>query len=207
MTPPPILNSAGRTAIQIFRQHHGLLRTGEAIRQGIHPATLYALRDAGRLEPLSRGLYRLADLPPLSNPDLTVVARRFPKAVICLISALAFHNLTDQVPHVIDIAISSHAERPVLAYPPLRVFWFSEAALQAGAEVHTIDHTPILITCPEKSLADIFKYRHKLGSDVALEALKFYLRRRRRPQVDKLLEYARVCRVEKVMRPYLEALL
>ena len=163
-------------ALDIFRQHNGQLRTSEALRLGIHPATLYALRDAGELDQIGRGLYRLADLPPLSNPDLVVVARKIPQAVICLISALAFHELTLQIPHVVDIALASHTERSILK-----------------------------IYGPEKSLADAFKYRNKIGLDVALEALKFF---RKRPtfNADKLLHYARICRVEKIMRPYLEAL-
>ena len=102
------------TALAIFRRHGGVLRTSEAIRQGIHPRTLYAMRNSGEIQSLSRGLYRLADLPPLSNPDLVIVARKFPQAVICLVSALAFHELTTQVPHAIDVALPSRAECPVL---------------------------------------------------------------------------------------------
>ncbi len=116
------------TALAIFRRHGGVLRTSEAIRQGIHPRTLYAMRDSGKIQSLSRGLYRLADLPPLSNPDLVIVARKFPHAVICLVSALAFHELTTQVPHAIDVALPSRAEHPVLDYPPIRTFWFSGRA-------------------------------------------------------------------------------
>ncbi len=192
-------------ALDIFRQHNGQLRTSEALRLGIHPATLYALRDAGELDQIGRGLYRLADLPPLSNPDLVVVARKIPQAVICLISALAFHELTLQIPHVVDIALASHTERSILKQPPIRVYWYSGLAFTEGVEVHQIDAVPVKIYGPEKSLADAFKYRNKIGLDVALEALKFF---RKRPtfNADKLLHYARICRVEKIMRPYLEAL-
>lgn len=192
-------------ALDIFRQHNGQLRTSEALRLGIHPATLYALRDTGELDQISRGLYRLADLPPLSNPDLVVVARKIPQAVICLISALAFHELTLQIPHVVDIALASHTERAILKQPPIRVYWYSGLAFTEGVEVHQIDAVSVKIYGPEKSLADAFKYRNKIGLDVALEALKFF---RQRPtfNADKLLHYARICRVEKIMRPYLEAL-
>lgn len=192
-------------ALDIFRQHNGQLRTSEALRQGIHPATLYALRDAGELDQIGRGLYRLADLLPLSNPDLVVVAWKIPQAVICLISALAFHELTLQIPHVVDIAVASHTERPILKQPPIRVYWYSGQALTEGVEIHSIDAVPVKVYGPEKTLADAFKYRHKIGLDVALEALKMY---RRRPisHLDQLLHYARICRVENIMRPYLEAL-
>ena len=195
-----------QVALDLFRQHGGTLRTAEALRLGIHPRTLYALRDSGALQRLSRGLYRLADLPPLSNPDLVLVARKVPQAVICLISALAFHELTIQVPHAVDVALRSGSARPTLDYPPLRTFWFSGPAWSEGVAVHQIDDTPVRIYGPEKSVADSFKYRRKIGPDVALEALKLY-RQHREFDVGKLLHFARICRVEKVMRPYLEALL
>jgi predicted transcriptional regulator of viral defense system len=198
--------SSTQIALDIFRQHGGTLHTHEALRLGIHPRTLYALRDSGALQQLSRGLYRLADLPPLSNPDLVIVARRLPQAVICLVSALDFHGLTTQIPHTVDVALRSGSGRPALDYPPLRTFWFSGPAWSEGIEVHQVDETPVRIYGPAKSVADCFKYRRKIGPDVALEALRLY---RRRPgfQVDVLLQYARICRVERVVRPYLEALL
>jgi predicted transcriptional regulator of viral defense system len=199
-------NTNADKALSIFRKHNGQLRTSEALRLGIHPGTLYALRNAGQLDQIGRGFYRLADLPPLSNPDLMVVASKIPQAVICLISALAFHELTLQIPHAVDIAVASHTERPVLRQPPIRVYWFSGQALTEGIEVHQIDAVPVKIYGPEKSLADAFKYRNKIGLDVALEALKFY-RQRRTFNANQLLFCARICRVEKIMRPYLEALL
>jgi predicted transcriptional regulator of viral defense system len=199
-------SKAIQNGIALFRQHGGTLRTAEVLRLGIHPRTLYAMRDSGVLERLSRGLYRLADLPPLSNPDLVTVALKVPQAVVCLVSALAFHELTTQVPHAVDIALHRRAERPRLDYPPLRISWFSGPAWSEGIEIHLVDDTSVRIYGPEKSVADSFKYRRKIGLDVALEALKLY---RQCPDFDvsKLLRYARICRVEKVMRPYLEALL
>ncbi len=195
-----------QNAITVFRQHGGTLRTAEALRLGIHSRTLYAMRDSGVLEQLSRGLYRLAELPPLSNPDLVTVAQRVPQAVICLVSALAFHELTTQIPHAVDVALHNRAGRPRLDYPPLRIFWFSGPAWSEGVETHQVDDIPVRIYGPEKSVADSFKYRRKIGLDVALEALKLY---RQHPgfDVSKLLHYARICRVEKAMKPYLEALL
>ena len=195
-----------QNAITIFRQHGGTLRTAEALRLGIHPRTLYAMRDSGVLEQLSRGLYRLAELPPLSNPDLVTVALKIPQAVICLVSALAFYELTTQIPHAVDVALHNRAERPRLDYPPLRVFWFSGPAWSEGIETPQVDDIPVRIYGPEKSVADSFKYRRKIGLDVALEALKLY-RQHHGFDVSKLLYYARICRVEKVMKPYLEALL
>jgi predicted transcriptional regulator of viral defense system len=204
--PPEDLLSPAQMAPELFRLHGGTLHTAEALRLGIHPRTLYALRDAGVLLRLSRGVYRLADLPPLANPDMVIVAQRLPNAVICLVSALAFHELTTQIPHAVDVALGAGSARPTLDYPPLRTFWFSGLAWNEGREVHHLDDTPVRIYCPEKTVADCFKYRHKLGMDIALEALRLY-RKRRDFNVGTLLRYARVCRVEKVMRPYLEALL
>ena len=184
----------------------GMFRAGEAIKAGIHPRTLYAMRDKGVIECIGRGLYRLADLAPLGNPDLATVALKIPKGVICLISALAYHELTTEIPHEIYLALPRGTEPPRLEYPPLRVFWFGASAFEKGIEHHDVDGIALKVYSSEKTLADCFKYRNKIGLDVVLEALKFY-RQRKRFQVNELMNYARVCRVEKIMRPYVEALL
>jgi len=128
-----------------------------------------------------------------------------PGAVICLISALAFHELTTQVPHAVDIALNKGDEPPRLDYPPLRLYWFSGPAYSEGVDTHVIDGTPVRIYSPEKTIADCFKLRRRVGLDVALEALKAYCQR---PgfDPDTLLHYARICRVESVIKPYLEVL-
>ena len=191
-------------ARKVFEDRGGTLRTNEALAEGIHPRTLYAMRDAGELEQLARGLYRLADLPPMSEPDLATVAKRIPQGVVCLISALAYHELTTQVPHEVHLALPRSARRPKLDYPPLHVYRFSRAAFDAGIEAHVIDNVPVRVYGPEKTLADCFKYRNKIGLDVAIESLRSY-RGRRGARLQMVLEYARTCRVEKVVRPYLEA--
>ncbi len=198
-------NAFGEAAF-IFREHGGILRTMEAIRLGVHPRTLYAMRDVGALERLARGLYRLADLPPLGNPDLVVVALRVPDGVLCLLSALAVHGITTQIPHEVYVAIKRGGEPPRLEYPPVRVFWFTGRAFTEGVEVHNLDGVEVGVYGAAKTVADCFKYRNKIGLEVALEALKLYLREKRgRP--DELVRFARVCRVDNVMRPYIEALL
>mgnify|MGYP006424792285 CR=1 FL=1 len=194
-----------REAISIFHEHGGLLRTKEARELGIHPRTLYSLRDAGTLEKLSRGLYRIADLPPLENPDLTILAARSEAARICLISALDFHDLTSEVPHSVDIALPRERRPPKLEYPPVRVFRMSGASLHEGIESHSIDGADVKIFCPAKTVADCFKFRSRIGLDTALEALRFYLERRP-GTVQNLIHYSRICRVESVMTPYVEAL-
>lgn len=167
---------------------------------------LYSLRDKGVIEQVTRGVYRLAELPPVGNPDLVAVSLRFPSAVICLISALAFHELTTQIPHEISVAVLRGSRPPSLDYPPVHAYKFSEAAFKAGVEEHQIDGVTIRIYSPEKTLVDCFKFRNKIGMDIALEALKLY-RSKKMFNLNMMLHYARICRVEKVMKPYLEATL
>jgi len=193
-------------AASVFRKHGGVLRTMAAVRLGVHPRTLYGMREAGVLERLGRGLHRLADLPPLGNPDMIAVALRVPDGVICLLSALAFHEITTQIPHEICVALKRGAEPTRLEHPPVRVFWFTGKAFTEGVETHQMDGVNVRVYGAAKTVADCFKYRNKLGLDVAIEALKLYLRERHgRP--GELVRFARACRVEKVMRPYVEALL
>lgn len=191
---------------EVFRIHGGLLRTSRALNLGIHPRTLYQMREAGVIEALSRGLYRLTHLPPHTQPDLALVGLKIPNGVICLISALAFHKLTTQIPHEVHVALKQGSEKPRLTYPPTRFFWLSKSAFSEGVERHPVDAVTLKVYGMEKTVADCFKFRHRLGLDVALEALKRY-RERNRPQTQLLLKYARINRVERVMKPYLEALL
>jgi predicted transcriptional regulator of viral defense system len=190
---------------ELFRSRGGVLRMSEALRLGITRKTLYTMRDDRLLEQLSRGVYRLKGLPPLGNPDLVMVATRIPRGVVCLVSALAYHELTTQIPHEVYVAVERGSERPGLDYPPVRLFWFSDAAFREGIEVHKLDKVSVRIYSREKTIADCFKFRHKLGMDVVLEALRLWSERPGR-NVEVLLAHARQCRVERVMRPYLEAI-
>jgi predicted transcriptional regulator of viral defense system len=194
------------TAKKVFRDRGGVLKTGEALSAGIHPRTLYEMERSGILEKLARGLYRIADMPPLGNPDLVSVALKVPNGVICLISALAYHKITTQIPHEVYLALNRGAEPPRLEHPPIRVFWFTGQAFTQGIENHKLDGVQVRIYSPEKTIADCFKYRNKIGLDTALEALKLY-REGKRFKLDDLMRFARACRVDKVIRPYLEALI
>lgn len=189
---------------EIFRKHGGQLRMSEAIKYGITRYMLYSLRDKGIVEQVSRGIYRLVELPPISNPDLVTVSLRFPDTVICLISALAYHDITTQIPHVVSVAVSRNSRIPSLDYPPIQAHRFSNKAYNSGIEAHLIDGASVKIYCPEKTLADCFKFRNKIGMDVTLEALKLYKERKKFKPIE-LLDYAKICRVAMVMRPYLEA--
>lgn len=192
-------------ALRIFRQHDNILHTSQAIRLGIAPRTLYALYDAGLLAKVTRGVYRLVEAGPLSNEDLIQVALRIPKGVICLISALAFHNLTTQIPHQVYVALPLDAEKPRLTHPPVRLFWLSELVYSAGIKKHLMDGVTVSIYNREKTIADCFKYRNKIGLDIALEALKEGLRKD--CDIELIMKYARIDRVERIIRPYMEALL
>lgn len=195
-----------KKAIAVFRQHGGVLRTAEAIRQSIHPRTIYEMRDSGLIEPISWGLYRLSSLPPLSAPDLASVSLQVPGGVICLISALAFHDITTQVPHEVYIALQHGSTRPKIEHPPVRIFWLSGKAFSEGIETRMIDDIQVRVYSPEKTIADCFKYRNKIGLDVALESLKLYLQLKKK-DINKLVHYSRICRVEKVILPYIEAII
>lgn len=143
-----------RRARALLHPKTGTFRTGEAIKVGIHPRTLYAMRDQGVVERLGRGMYRFADMPSMENPDLATVGMKIPKGVVCLISALSWHEMTTEIPHDIYLALPRGAEPPRLDYPPLRIFWFSGPAFEEGIEHHDLDGIAMKVYSPEKTLAD-----------------------------------------------------
>jgi len=192
-------------AIEVFRNHGGVMRMADASRAGVSRRTLYSMRDSGQLEQLARGLYRLADMSPLSEPDLVTVAKKVPQGVIYLISALAVHEMTTQIPHEVWIAIPRNNEPPRFDHPPTRTARLSELAYGIGIETHEFDGFEVKVYSREKTLVDCFRKRNDIGTDVVLEALKFY-KSQGRTNFDLVLRYATQLRAEKAMRPYLEAL-
>lgn len=200
------MTTAETTAIQKIKELGGTFRSSVLLQQGVSPRTLYSLRDSGVLEQLSRGTYHLVEQGALSNPDLVTVALRVPQGVICLISALSVHGLTTQIPHAVSIAITKTMRNPAISYPPLNVYRYDESSFQAGIERHLIGGVSISVYCPEKTLADCFKFRNKIGMDVVLEAVKRY-RGKGTLKIAELMKYADICRVANIMRPYLESLL
>jgi len=195
-----------RVAVELIKSRNGWIRMAEAIEAGINRRTLYSLRDDGVIETISRGVYRLSDAGPLSQPDNVTVAMRAPGAVVCLISALSFHEITTQIPRAVDIAVLSGTTIPRISWPPVQVYRFREPSFGMGITKHVIDDAVVKIYDVEKTLCDCFKFRRYLGMEIVLEALKFY--RKRKPlKVSNIMKYARACRVENVIRPYLEATL
>jgi len=191
---------------KIFATNNGILRASKAIELGVPKHTLYEMVKTGELVREAQGIYRLSETPMPGNPDLVNLSLRVPRAVFCLISALYFHELTTQIPHQVYFALPRDVKTPKIGHPPIRVFHFSVEAYQAGIVEHELDGVKVKIYDREKTIADCFKFREKIGMDVALEAVKDYLRQPK-VNISLLMEYARINRVEKVMRPYLEALL
>lgn len=194
-----------QTAKDIFQKRHGILRRVEAIKLGVPEYVIYEMTKSGDLIKEARGLYRLAESEPLSDPDLVQTSLLIPKGIVFLISALYFHRLTTQIPHWIYLALPRGTNYPKVEYPPVKAFMRSEKQYAAGVEEHTIDGIKVRVYGKEKTVADCFAYRHEVGKDIALEALKDYMSGRSR-NLNKLMEYARVNRVEKLILPYLETL-
>ena len=194
-----------QAALETFRQHGGVMRTSQALTQGIHPAALYRLVADGQLMRLARGLYRLASAREFSNPDLAVVAAKAPDAVVCLISALAFHGITTQVPRVVHLAVPRGRYAGLrLRTPPVKIYRFDVATFNQGIDLHLIDEVPVRIYGVARTIVDCFKYRNKLGLDIAIEALRF-ARARKRTSNREILHFAQLLRQDRVMASYLES--
>jgi predicted transcriptional regulator of viral defense system len=212
----PVKKAGKRGAPKVIKPS-GAARTLEAVRQtgvirprdlagtGGHRAHLQQLLQQGLVERSGRGLYTLPDAEITEHHSFAEACKRVPHGVICLLSALRFHNLTTQAPFEVWLAIDRKARLPRTDTPPLRIVRFSGAALSEGVEEHLIEGVTVRVYNPAKTVADCFKYRNKIGLDVALEALR-ECRRERRATMDEVWRYAVVCRVANVMRPYLEAL-
>lgn len=190
----------------IFADHGGVMRTGEALEAGIHRRTLYWMRDQGLLDVLSRGVFLLSTAELPESPDITAVMRRTPRAVLCLVSALAYHEIGTQIPHAVQIALPRGVRPPTFEYPPVQVFKMADAAFAAGVEEHLMGATKIRVFSVAKTVADCFKYRNRIGLDVAVEALREVVRKRAASPAE-IMDFARVDRVESVIDPYMRALL
>ena len=197
-----MLNAANK--LIDLAKSHGLIRPSDLEAHGIPRVSLTRAVRRGELERLGRGVYGLPGRNVSAEGALAEVAFRVPKGVVCLLSALRFHGLTTQAPFETWLAIANKAAAPKLDYPPLRIVRYSGDALSEGVEEHIVDGVTVKVTGVAKTVADCFKYRNKIGLDVALEALRD-VRRQRLCTNDELWRYAQVCRVANVMLPYLEA--
>jgi len=188
-----------------YVRKNGMIRARELEKLGIPRVYLSRLVHRGQLERVGRGLYQLADSDITEHFTLVQAAKRIPNGVACLLSALSFHNFTTQLPHQVWIAVERGRWEAGLRDLPLRIFEFSGRSFHEGVETRVIQGVTIKVYSPAKTVADCFKYRNKIGLDVALEALR-ECRRERKCTSDELWHYAKVCRVANVMKPYMEAL-
>lgn len=191
------------TLLRLARK--GPVRARDLDAVGIPRAYLKRLCDRGLLEQVDRGLYRIADAPVTELSSLAEVSKRVPHAVICLLSALQVHGLTSEAPHAVWVLIERHARMPKVASPTIEVVRASGLGLEHGVETRVIDGVRVHLTTPAKTVADCFRFRRHVGLEVALAALKDYLRKRK-GSIDSLVAAARADRIYTFMRPYLEAL-
>lgn len=193
-----------RRALALLKRR-GVARTSDLESAGLTRVQIARLRDDGVIERVARGLYRLPGADVTEHHDLVMVASRSPDSIVCLVSALRFHDLTTQVAHEVWLAIPRDARAPALEYPPLRVIRMSGQSIEFGVEVHRLEGVDVRMFAASKTVADCFKFRNTVGLDVAIEALQDF-RRLRKGTMDDLWRAAAACRVQRVMRPYMEAI-
>ena len=184
---------------------HGLVRPRDLVQRGLPRIALTRLVRQGLLTRVGRGLYALPDKPITENISLAEVSRKYSQGIICLLSALRVHELTTQSPFEVWLAIPNKSRPPKMEYPPLRIVRFSGVALTEGIDEQQIEGVPVRITNVARTIADCFKYRNKIGLEVALESLEEAWHSKR-TNMDELWHYASICRVTNIMRPYLEGL-
>ena len=192
-------------AILEMARKTGVIRACEIREAGLHPEYLRKLCKSGHLIRTSRGLYSLADGDITEHHSFAEACKRIPHGIICLLSALSYHEIGTQNPHQIWMAIDRTMRKPKVDYPPIRIFRFSGPSLKEGIEEKKIEGVSVRVYNPAKTVADCFKYRNKVGIDVAIEALKECWRSRR-CEIDKLVHYARICRVSNIIQPYMETI-
>jgi len=192
-----------RTMQYVRRQ--GIVRPRDLEAIGIPREYLLRLYRQGRLSRTGRGIYTLPDAAVTERHTYAEVAKRVPEAILCLLSALVFHEITTQSPVSVWIALGKGARKPAILSPSLRVVRLTEPSLSEGVEKHTVEGVPVRVYSAAKTVADCFKFRNKIGLDIAIEALKDCLRQKK-ATISDIYRYAKICRVSKVIRPYMEAL-
>lgn len=186
-------------------RRQGVLRTRDLAAHSIPREYLVRLLALGVLDRPTRGIYVLADAEPSEHQSLIEACKRVPHGIVCLLSALRFHGLTTQGPSEVWLAIGEKARLPRVGYPPLRIVRFSGPALTSGVEKRVIEGVTVRVTSPARTIVDCFKYRNKIGLDVAIEALRDGWRQKK-AKMDELYRTAKILRMANVMRPYLESL-
>jgi len=191
--------------IMHYIREHGMVRPRDIEAIGLPREYLIRLHRQGKLNRSGRGIYTVPDANVTERHSYAEVAKRVPEAVVCLLSALAFHEITTQSPPSVWIALRKGARKPVLPSPSLRIVRLSGPSLTEGIDNHQVEGVPVRVYSAAKTVADCFKFRNKIGLDVAIEALKDCLRQKK-ASVNEIYRYAKICRVSNVIRPYMEAL-
>jgi predicted transcriptional regulator of viral defense system len=200
------MGSRGDCLVELFKRCGGIAQYSDIKKAGFHNDILQSLIASGRIQKMSRSVYKLAEVDDLINPDLVIAAIKAPKGVVCLISALYFYEVTDEIPRHVDLAIPRGAHANKINHPPVKYYRFTQDAWQAGMEVKKIVGQEVRIYNLAKTIADCFKFRNKIGFDVALKALKNALSEKK-VSPKEIMMYAKTCRVAKVIQPILESLI
>jgi predicted transcriptional regulator of viral defense system len=200
------MNKINEKINKVFKKYGGFARTNDILAAGIHRRDIKKIKGEGWIIRVKRGLYRLSEIPLVSNQGYIDLARAVPEGVICLLSALSYYELTTFNPSVISMALCRGRRRPKIEYPPVEFYYFSKKQFKAGVNEIKIKAHKISIYCPEKTICDCFRYRSKLGLDIAKEGLSEYLKRKG-CNLESLFEYAEICRVKKLMEIWVNAMI
>lgn len=191
--------------VAFFKKNNGITTFSKIISVGFHKDTLSSLVQSGQVEKISRGLYKLKKGVELSNPDLVAASIKVPKGIVCLISALAFHNVTNEIPRQVELAIPRGTHPNKVDYPPVKLYYISEKMWKQGIEEYTLEEHKIRVYSLPKTIADCFKFRNRIGMDVARNALKEAVTKKR-TSINEIIDYAKICRVKNIILPYLESM-
>jgi predicted transcriptional regulator of viral defense system len=192
--------------LEYFKKHGGIIRFSSIIKAGFHPDTLGALEKQGEIEKIARGLYRMTHYTLGSYPDIVIASLQSPRGIVCLVSALAFHEATNEIPRQVDIAIPARTRANRIKYPPVKFYRFAPKAWKTGFEKHEIENHRIKVYSLAKTIADCFKFRNRIGMDIARDALRVAITEKAiKPK--EIMKYAKICRVDSIIKPALEAMI
>jgi predicted transcriptional regulator of viral defense system len=199
------MNDKNKRISKIVKAHKGYAASKTILAKGVHTRSIKSAMEEGLITKVKHGLYRLTDTPVISNQSFVDISHAIPEGVICMLSALSYYELTTFNPTVISVAIHRKSWKPKIEYPPVEFYYFSTKQFEAGIDTIMLDGHKIHIYCPEKTICDCIRYRNKLGIDVAKEALSEYLKRKNR-DLEKLMKYAEICRVQSIMKTWLNVI-
>ncbi len=189
-----------------FKKHGGIARFSSIIKAGFHSDTLKELEKEGEIEKIARGLYRMTHYTFGPHPDLVIASLQALRGIVCLVSALFFHEATNEIPGYVDIAIPAGTRTNKIKYPPVRFYRFSVKTWNAGVEVHQAEGHKIRVYSLAKTVADCFKFRNRIGVNIAMDALKIAVTVKGIKPLE-IMKYAKICRVHKIIKPMLETMI